>query len=153
MDKALAGTRKFLRKSWHARGVRRMLSFCSRCLAILLLIGTVWQPRSAGAGELDDCKGAVLEKAESACSAIINDAKRAPDDRLTAYAMRSRVYAFRGKAELALADAESAMKLNPGSVAALLARASARQRMGSLDLALADLDQAVERDPGNPAIF
>ena len=130
-----------------------MLSFGSRCLACLLLAGLVWQPGSARADDLGDCKSPVPERAEPACSAIINDARRAPDDRLTAYANRSRIYAFRAKADLALADAESAMKLNPGSVAALLARASARQRMGSLDLALADLTQAIERDSTNPAIF
>src|SRR5689334_3275484 len=79
-----------------------MLSFCAKCLTLLLLVGALSQPRSARAGDLDDCRSSVLEKAEPACSAIINDAKRAPDDRLTAYAQRSRVYAFRGKADLAM---------------------------------------------------
>jgi tetratricopeptide (TPR) repeat protein len=130
-----------------------MLSYCARRLAMLLLVGVFCQQGSARAGDLDDCRGFVLEKAEQACGAIINDASRPVDDRVIAYANRSRVYFNRAKPDLALADAEAAVQLNPRSVPALLARASARQRMGSFDLALADLNQAIEIDPANPAVF
>ena len=127
-----------------------MSSFCLRLSASLLLAALCLTQRPAHAGDLDDCGGAVLEKIEPSCTAIINDTSRSPDDRSKAHVNRSRLFASRGKFDLAGADAEAALQLNPRSVPALMARGYARQRTGSLDLALADFNEAVELDPKNP---
>ena len=75
---------------------------------------------------------------------LINDAARPPEDRLKAYAGRGRLYLNTSKFDLALTDAEAALKLDPNSVQALLQRGIANQRTNKLDLAQADFDRALQ---------
>ena len=77
----------------------------------------------ARAGDLEDCTGAIVQKIEPACNAIINDAAKPADERIKAYVVRSRLFAAGSKFDLALADADAAIQLNPKFVPALLARA------------------------------
>ena len=82
-----------------------MGSFGFRLIAALLLVALCGlQPVQAG--DLDDCRGNVLDKIEPACTAIINNQSRAQDDRLKAYTARAQLFANRAKYEAALADAE-----------------------------------------------
>ncbi|WP_338828703.1 hypothetical protein [Bradyrhizobium sp. 27S5] len=79
----------------------------------------------ARAGDVEDCNGPPTDKAEAACSAIINDAARSVEDRSKAFAGRSRFYIARGKIDQALGDADAALQLNPQFVSALIARGKA----------------------------
>ena len=49
----------------------------------------------------------------------------------------------------AITDCDAALKLSHGDVGALIARGSARVKLGKLDQALADFDEAVAEDPKN----
>jgi tetratricopeptide (TPR) repeat protein len=141
-----------------AKGETTMTSSCCRLPASLLLFAFFLaffcaRPGSVLAGDLDDCTGNIPEKVEPACSAIVNDPSRSSDDRLKAYVNRSRLFAGRSKLDLAAADAEAALQLNPQSVPALLARGYVRERTGNFDLALADMNRAIELDPKNAFAF
>ena len=98
-------------------------------LPVLLLFALCWNQGPAKAGDLDDCAGAVLAKIEPACTAVINDQSRPADDRLKAYVVRSRLFVSRLKYDLAMADAEAAIQLNPKFVPALLVRAFVNERI------------------------
>ncbi len=49
----------------------------------------------------------------------------------------------------AISDCDAALKLSRGDVGALIARGTARMKLGKLDQALADFDEAVANDPKN----
>ena len=129
-----------------------MSSFHLRLPAALLLALGLNQG-VAKAGDLEDCNSAVAAKIETGCTAIINDTTEPVDDGTKAYVNRSRLMAARAKLDLALADAEAAMQLNPKSVTALLAHSYALERSRKLDAALADLNQAIEIEPKNPILL
>src|SRR5579871_4898624 len=112
---------------------------------VLFVICLMQSP--AFADDLEDCTGAVTDKIEPACAAIINDQSRPAEERLKAYIARSRFYAGRAKYDVAAADADAALQLDPKSLPALFARGFARQRTGKFDDALADYNQAIELDP------
>jgi hypothetical protein len=81
---------------------------------------------SAFAAEADDCGPLPTEKTELACSAIINDTARSEPDRTRAHVNRARGYSNGAKFDLALADAESALRLDARPVPALLLRGYAK---------------------------
>ena len=125
-----------------------------RCrLSAVLLLALCWSQGPAKAGDLEDCTGTVIAKIEPACTAIIDDQSRPADDRLKAYVVRSRLSISRAKYDLAMADADAAVQLNPKFVPALLARAFVYERTAKFDLALTDLNQAIEIDPKNPIAY
>ena len=130
-----------------------MLSFRLPMLASLALIALCWGAGQARAGDLEDCTGPFSDKTEPACTAILNDARRPAEDRLKAYAARSRFFARGGKPDAALADAEAAVQLNQQSSNAFSARAYAHQRAGQLDAALANYNRAAELEPKNPSVL
>src|SRR5262249_8794883 len=132
-----------------SKGEMMISSVCFRLLASSIVLALCWSQSSALAGDLEDCNGAVADKIEPACTAIIGDASRPTDDRLKAYVSRSRFFASRAKLDAAAADAEAALQLNPQFVPALVAHGYALQRKGSFDQGLADLNRAVELDPKN----
>jgi tetratricopeptide (TPR) repeat protein len=108
----------------------------------------------AGPGRhTEDCASPAPDKIEPACNAIINDVSRPADDRLKALVNRSRLFIARAKIDLALADAEAALLLNPKSVPALLLRGYARQRKGEAERASSDFDQAIELEPSNAVAY
>jgi tetratricopeptide (TPR) repeat protein len=122
-------------------------------LSLMVLIAFGGMTGLASAGDFEDCMSRVATKIESGCSAIISDASKPMDDRVKAYVRRSGLFAVRAKPDLALADAEAAVQLNPKSVSALLARSYANQRSGKFELALADASQAIEIEPKNPVLY
>src|SRR5580704_9446576 len=101
------------------KGKLMKLSFHARLPALLLAALCATQI-PARAGDAEDCAGQVVDKIEPACTAIIDDAAKPADDRLKALVYRSRLFISRAKDDLALADAEAAVLLNPKSVPALL---------------------------------
>jgi tetratricopeptide (TPR) repeat protein len=106
-------------------------------------------PGFAFAAEPDDCGPRPTDKTEPACSAIINDAARSDADHTRAYVNRARTYSNNAKYDLALTDAEAALRLDARSVPALLLRGFAFERKNALDVAGADFDRAIEIDPQN----
>ena len=130
-----------------------MLSFRLPLLVSLAIVALCWGALPARAGDLEDCTGPFSDKTEPACTAILNDAQRPAEDRLKAYAARSRFFARGGKSDAALADAEAAVQLNQQSSNAFSARAYAHQRAGQLDAALADYNRAAELEPKNSSVL
>ena len=130
-----------------------MSSFRLPWLVSLALIALCWEGGQARAGDFEDCTGPLVDKTETACTAVLDDAQRPAEDRVKAYIARSRFSTSRGKFDAGVADAEAALQLNSQSVGALVARAYARQRAGKLDAALADYNHAVELEPKNPQML
>src|SRR5581483_4168040 len=128
------------------KGERMMPSCYARLLTLPLIAALCWTPVLVRAGDAEDCASPVPDKIEPACTAIISDAAKPADDRLKALVNRSRLFIARAKIDLALADAEAAVLLNPKSVPALLQRGYAQQRKGNHDGALADFNRAIEVD-------
>src|ERR1700759_1570679 len=139
-------------RTFSPKGKLMKLSFHAR-LPVLLLAGLCATQLPARAGEAEDCAGQIVDNTEPPCTAIIDDAPSPADDRLKALVSRSRLFIARAKVDLALADAEAALLLNPKSVPALLSRGYARQRKGDADGALADFNQAIELEPNNAVAY
>ena len=68
-------------------------------LALALLLWPVLAG-PARAGDVEDCSGPPTDKAEAACSGIINDTARSTEDRTKAFTGRSRFHIARGKIDL-----------------------------------------------------
>src|SRR5262249_46573095 len=131
-----------------------MMSFIRFSLsATLALIAFGGMPGLSWAGDLEDCTGAVVDKIEAGCTAVINDSAKPAEDRIKAHARRASLFMARSKFDLAVADAEAAIQLNPKSVPALMTRSQVNQRTGKFDLALADLNQVIEIEPKNPVAY
>ena len=79
-------------------------------------------PGAARADDWTDCNGAVSNRIEAACSAIIGDTARPVPDRVKAYLNRARIYLNNAKFDQAFADGDAAMQLDANSVRALLTR-------------------------------
>jgi hypothetical protein len=75
----------------------KMSSFRFRLLASLAFVALCWGQGQARAGDLEECLGPALERTEAACTAILNDVERPTEDRVKAYAARSRFFNARGK--------------------------------------------------------
>ena len=89
-----------------------MISRCSHATAgigattLILVAIVLLAPRTARAGDLEDCNGTAADKIEPACTAVIDDASRPADDRARAYVNRGRLNISRSKFDLALNDAK-----------------------------------------------
>jgi tetratricopeptide (TPR) repeat protein len=121
-----------------------MSSFCLRLLsASLLLVALYGKPGPVRAGDLEDCAGAVLEKSEPACTAIINQSSRAVEDRLKAYVGRARVYLATARLDQALGDLNTAISINPNLAAAFFWRGQVYRLKGDVDPAIEDFSRAI----------
>src|SRR6266852_2812605 len=138
-----------------------MSSFCLRLLsASLLLVALYGKPGPARAGDLEDCAGAVLEKSEPACTAILNQSSRAADDRLKAYVGRARVYLATARLDQALGDVDHAIEdfsraiVQAGQVdrASYLARAQLFVAKGDYERAIADFDKLLSVAPDDKTL-
>ncbi len=121
-----------------------MSSFCLRLLsASLLVVALCRTPGPARAGDLEDCAGAVPEKSEPACTAIINQSSRSADDRLKAYVGRARVYIGTARLDQALGDLNTAISINPNVPGAFFWRGQVYRLKGDVDHAIEDLTRAI----------
>jgi tetratricopeptide (TPR) repeat protein len=105
---------------------------------------------TASADDWADCNTPPnLDRVLAGCTAVIDQGTRSPQDMVRAYVIRAAVYGRRGLYDWSLADAESALKIDPNSVLALVNRAVALRQKGRTDDALADVNRALAIDPRN----
>ena len=92
-----------------------------------------------------------LDRVIGACTAIIQSArlKDRPDGLAIVYQSRGAAYARYQQIDLAFADFDRAVALNPDAQS-LYNRAVALERMGNFDKAIADLDKVLRLMPSHP---
>jgi tetratricopeptide (TPR) repeat protein len=85
----------------------------------------------------------------AACTRVIEDQSTAPTARTIAYRDRGVAFANKGLRELAIADFDEALKINPRDVAALGGRGLANFARGQYDAAIADFTEQLRLLPRN----
>src|SRR5262245_33319666 len=94
------------------------------CRLIPAALAACLLPGLARADDLEDCNAfAVVERVLSCCTLVVRQGTRSRQDIGKAYVNRSSANARQGMLDEALADADSAVQLDPESTAALLNRA------------------------------
>src|SRR5262249_8327086 len=95
-----------------------------------------------------DCSGeGTPDRKIAACTHILEDAKSPPALRATAYRERGITYSKRGLHELATADFDEALKINPQDNQAQGMRGKAYAQRGQYDRAIADFTEVTRRNP------
>ncbi len=111
----------------------------------------------AGAAFADTCDpddGATPEQRIAGCSAVIKAAKGEKGDKLAeAFELRGAAYRSQGEINLAIADYNQAIKLNPKFAQAFHNRGVAHDHKGDYDRAIQDFDQAIKLKPSALAHF
>jgi lipoprotein NlpI len=87
------------------------------------------------------------------CSRAIRSGELEAENLATMYRTRGQAYNESGAYDLAIADFDQALKLNPYSATSLRRRGEARHGLGQYDRALADFDQAIELSPNFSGAF
>src|SRR5215813_278341 len=104
---------------------------------------------SARADDWDDCRSSNADRLIAGCNAVIQQSERSPADLSIAHRRRGVWYSRRAMLDRAIEDFDSAVKLTPDSIGALLDRAIAYRRHGNLDGALADSERVIALDAKN----
>ncbi|HEU4379903.1 MAG TPA: tetratricopeptide repeat protein [Hyphomicrobiaceae bacterium] len=95
-----------------------------------------------------DCSGeSSPDRKIAACTRVLGDAKSAPALRVIAYRNRGITYNKKALHELATADFDEALKLDPKDLVTLAARGNAYSQRGMYDPALADLAEILRLNP------
>ena len=102
---------------------------------------------------LDICAGPDKDRAISACSDIINGTGLANSDKAGFFIYRAVAYFSKGKYDLAISDAGSAIDLSPDLAEAFELRAVSYLKKGDADRALADCDRAMALKPAAADVF
>jgi tetratricopeptide (TPR) repeat protein len=84
-----------------------------------------------------------------ACSRLLEDKDTLPAVRTMAYRERGLAYAIKGLQELAVADFDAALHIDPEDVAALNGRGRANMARGQYDRAIADFNEQLRLVPRN----
>lgn len=87
------------------------------------------------------------------CSRAIRSGELEAENLATMYRTRGQAYNESGAYDLAIADFDQALKLNPYSATSLRRRGEARHALGQYDRALADFDKAIELFPNFSGAF
>jgi len=95
------------------------------------------------------CVGAKPDLAICTCTHVIESGKRAEQVRLLAYSHRAAAFQKKGDYDLAIADYNKVIELNPHFAGAYYRRALAYESQGDKDQAIADLRKVLEIDPSN----
>jgi tetratricopeptide (TPR) repeat protein len=106
--------------------------------------------RPASADKVTDCLSNNLEQRIRGCSEIIADATAPPQDLSRAYSMRALAYSLQQKFDLAMADYDMAIKLDPNSSVAHNNRAWTLWRSGDIQKGLADAERSLALEPNSP---
>jgi tetratricopeptide (TPR) repeat protein len=111
-------------------------------------------PRPARAGgepppDRQNCTGnpnTNFDRQISSCTALIQSDRETTETQAAAYNNRGIAYAAKGDTELAIADFNEAIRLNPGFAGTYLNRGKTYALKGNYDLAVNDLTEAVRLD-------
>jgi tetratricopeptide (TPR) repeat protein len=127
-------------------------TFCAIGLAIAFAVSP------ARSGTDDDLCAATddpvsPEQRIAACTALIAKLKDQPQALAAALTNRGATYWYIDKTDLALADLDRAVALDPTNARALRERANAYRDNGRLDKALADANEAIRLDANEPKSF
>jgi tetratricopeptide (TPR) repeat protein len=97
----------------------------------------------------------VLDMEISACTQEIHSqsANNSVEVRTLAYISRGNAYANKGQHDLAIADFDQAIRLNPSDVGLYFNRGRAYANKGLADSAIADYNHAIRLDPNKAAHF
>ena len=87
------------------------------------------------------------------CSAVIARGLADKEDLATAYKNRGNAYDDKGEYDLALADYEQAVAINPQDADAFNSRGTTYTALGRYELAIQDFDQAIKLNPASPMAF
>jgi tetratricopeptide (TPR) repeat protein len=118
--------------------------------AVLLLGAMLLSAPAFAATETDrrDCSGeSSPDRKIAACTHILEDAKSPSALRVTAYRSRGITYSKKGLYELATADFDEALKLDPRDALSMGSRGYAYAQRGQYDRAIADLGEALRLNP------
>ena len=102
------------------------------------------------ADNVADCQSNDLERRIQGCSAIITGATVSTPDLSQAYSMRGLAFSLQQKFDLAMADYDMAIKLEPNSAVALNNRAWTLWRSGAPEKGLADAERSLAVEPNSP---
>src|SRR5215471_2471075 len=91
--------------------------------------------------------------AADGCTAVIQSGNRMPRELAVAFTNRGLAYRTLGDFGRALADYDSAIKLDPSYAPAFNNRGAARRDKGEYDAAIADYTEAIHIDPGNAVVL
>src|SRR6266498_4025328 len=95
------------------------------------------------AGEWEDCQSANDAKMVAACTAVIEQGDRNPQDRAKAHLRRGLDERQRGLLDQAWTAFDAAVKLDPGSSTAFFQRGVVSRQEGDIDHAASDIDRAI----------
>ena len=84
----------------------------------------------------------------AACTRMLGLTAQNPRAQAMVYTNRAWPYSLQGRFDLAMADLDQALRLQPNSAIVLNDRGFTFLRMGRLDLALANYNAALQSDPG-----
>lgn len=95
----------------------------------------------------------VQDLAIEGCTRIIEDAKQKPKARGVALYNRGNAYVTKGSYDLAIADFDEALKLDPKNASTLNNRGNARNDKGDAEAAMADFDAAIKTNARYAAAY
>src|SRR5262245_38113543 len=95
----------------------------------------------AHADDWTDCNGRIEAKIEPACTAIIEEGVRSQQDLSYAHLRRGEWYRRKNQLDMAYADLDQAVTLNPQFTPALNSRGVTLQRQRKFDDAIADFNR------------
>src|SRR6266487_3014854 len=120
-------------------------SSCRPVLGIAAALASFIAPVSAG--EWEDCQSANDAKMVAACTAVIEQGDRNPQDRAKAHLQRGAVSRQKGDIDHAASDFERAITLDPKNANAYVGRGNVRFMRRDVPGAFADFDQAITLRP------
>jgi tetratricopeptide (TPR) repeat protein len=126
-----------------------------RPLMIVVGLGT-WLaagPALASDADWDICEGGGGETQIAACTRLTEDSSLAAENRAAAYYARANAYAGRGDFPKAIADYDSAIKLDANNSWYAASRCWAYTENGEADRGIADCDAAIRLRPNNALAY
>ena len=141
--------------------VRLILAFAFAALTVLSVLSLDAHLAGVRAGDLADCNKGSGDTAIGGCSRLIesitrlNESKRrlfggeliSEGNLAKAYYNRGIAYEKKGEYDRAIADYDTAIKLNPKNATAYNNRGIAYSKKGEYDRAIADYDTAIKLNP------
>ena len=121
------------------------------------LVSTLNLATAARADAVDTCETAgYYDRMEqlAACTEVIEQSVLPRSDMAWVYSNRGNAYVWLDESELAIADYDAALEIDPNFATAYSNRGAVYYRQGEYELAIADFDAALEHDlPSNLAFI